>query len=105
MTTDVNNVIRVHDPATGPNMSDEDILAVALSNLIAMCEPLVNEAHGLDNEDLAMWHWARRVSAAHGEGEMAEIRAEVAKDDDSPTTALSDGYPGPDVWERFSGGY
>ncbi|MGK3981365.1 hypothetical protein WMF38_57740 [Sorangium sp. So ce118] len=101
----MNNMIRAHNPATGPNMSDEDILAVALSNLIAMCEPLVNEAQGLDPEDLAMWHWARRVSAAHAEGEMAEVRAEVTKADDAPTPTLNDDYPGPDVWERFSGGY
>jgi hypothetical protein len=93
------------DPVNGAKMTDEDILAVALSNLIAMCEPLIREAHGLDPEDLAIWHWARRVSAAHGEGEMADVRAEVAQQDDAPTPALDDGYPGPDVWERFSGGY
>ena len=69
------------DPAIGAVPTNEDILAVALSNMLAMCEPLIRESDGLDEEDIAMWHWAKRVDAAHIAGRMDEIREEIAKEE------------------------
>ena len=81
MSTSV-SVVLGRDPVNGAEMTDEEILAVALSNVLALCEPLVREANGLDPEDVAMWHWAKRVDAAHVDGKMDEIRTEIAKDED-----------------------